>query len=104
MQAEFLCTLQPARPGMPDDPTPEERDAVGAHFAYYQQLRDRGVLVLAGRTTEPPYTGVFIFRAESEDHAHAIVQTDPAVARSVMTATLQPFRTALTGRGPDEAR
>lgn len=104
MQAEFLCTLRPVRPAMPDDPTPEERDAVGAHFAYYQSLRDRGVLVLAGRTTEPPYTGVFVFRAESEDHARAIVDTDPAVARSVMTATLQPFRTALFGADPTKDR
>lgn len=104
MHAEYLCTLRPARPAMPDDPTPEERDAVTAHFAYYERLRDRGVLVLAGRTTTPPYTGLFIFRAESDDHARAVVEADPAVARAVMTATLQPFRTALLGPNPPRDR
>ncbi len=95
---DYICFLEPARPGMPDAPTPEEGEAVAAHFAYYEQLLAQGTLILAGRTLEPPFMGLLLFRADSNEAAHAIVDADPAVARGVMHARVQPYRVALHGR------
>ncbi len=96
---EFLCTLEPIRPAMPEDPTPEEGDAVAAHFAYYESLLASGTLILAGRTLEAPHRGVFAFRAQDRGDAERIVANDPAVARGIMRAALQPFRVALAESG-----
>ncbi|MFK7883653.1 MAG: YciI family protein [Phycisphaerales bacterium] len=92
---EFLCTLEPVRPGMPSDPTPEEGEAVAAHFAYYESLLASGTLILAGRTLNEPCRGLFVFRASDQSAAEAIIANDPAVIRGVMRTSLQPFLTAL---------
>ena len=70
---QFICFLKPAREGMPEAPTPDEAAAAKAHFEYYTRLRDEGVLVLAGRTQEPPQVGVLIFEAPDRDEAERIV-------------------------------
>jgi len=93
---QFICFLEPAREGMPEAPTPEEAAGVQAHFAYYSDLCDRNVLVLAGRTLEAPFIGVFIFEANSREHAERIVAEDPGVAGGTFTARVQPYRVALS--------
>jgi uncharacterized protein YciI len=98
---EFLYRLLPARPAMlTDGPTPEERAAIAAHFAYLQELAAAGVVLLFGRTqtTGPETFGIVIFRAESADAAHRIMADDPAVQARVMRAEVFPFRIA--GGGP----
>jgi uncharacterized protein YciI len=80
-----------------DGPTPEEAEVVSEHFAYLQQLAEKGVVVLAGRTltTDESSFGIVILRADSEEAARNVVDTDPAVERQVMRAELFPFRIAL---------
>ncbi|MEM9372912.1 MAG: YciI family protein [Planctomycetota bacterium] len=97
---EFLCTLEPARAGMPENPTTEEQRVVSEHFAYYQSLHESGTLVIAGRTLEPPFRGLFVFRAADLAAAEGIVAADPAVAAGVMHASLQSFSVALIGSEP----
>ncbi len=92
---QFICFLEPAREGMPEAPSPEEQQAVGAHFAYYQRLCEEGVLVLAGRTQEAPWIGVFIFEAESREEAERVVAEDPGVRAGVFAVRLQSYRVAL---------
>jgi uncharacterized protein YciI len=94
---EWVCFLEPSRAGMPSGPTAEEAAAVGEHFAYYQRLLGEGVLVLAGRTQEPPFVGLFVFRAKDRPAAEAIVAADPGVARGVFRARVQPYTVALLG-------
>ena len=92
---QFVCFLEPVRAGMPDDPTPEEAEAVQAHFDYYQSLIDQGQAILAGRTLEPPHRGIFIFEADTPQAADALVAHDPGVRAGVFRAKVQPFRVAL---------
>lgn len=92
---QFICFLEPTREGMPDDPTEAEAQAARDHFAYYKELHARGILVLAGRTEQPPHIGIMIFQAKDMDDAKWIVEHDPAIAADVFRARIQPYRVAL---------
>ena len=98
---EFLYKLQLARRDMlRAGPTDAEQAVVTEHFAYLQDLTEKGVIILVGRTltTDENTMGLAIFRAPSEDAARQIMNEDPAVRNGVMTATLYPFKVALRGK------
>jgi uncharacterized protein YciI len=94
---DYLCILRPVRAGFVDAPTDDEVTTVRAHFAYLQQLTAAGICRLAGRTDGMGMDtiGIVLYRAESLELAEALAQADPAVARGVMSATIQAFRVAL---------
>ena len=77
--------------------TDADRATVSAHFQHLSKATERGQVVLAGRTDEPMDRrfGLVIFDAESEEAARAFMQSDPAIAGGVMTATLHPYSIAL---------
>ncbi|GMV37641.1 MAG: hypothetical protein AMXMBFR61_21490 [Fimbriimonadales bacterium] len=96
--AEFIYVVRPPRPTFVADATQEEANAVAAHFAYLQELRAEGRLLLAGRTEGAEF-GIVVFVAEDADHADQTVHSDPAVYQGVFTADCYPFRLAfLVGR------
>ncbi|UCD76862.1 MAG: hypothetical protein JSV91_08015 [Phycisphaerales bacterium] len=97
MSSQFIVFLEPARDGMVANPTAEEAAKVQAHFEYLKSLTERGVVVLAGRTTEPPITGLVVFFASDEAAARSLMVDDPAVKAGVFKARLQPFGIALRG-------
>ena len=104
---QFLYRIQPTRPEMlPEGPTDREREIVARHFAYLQDLTERGVVLLAGRTlnTDSTSFGIVVFRAESDEAARAIMECDPAVAQGVMRAELFPYSVALLARSWEEMR
>ncbi len=94
----YLYVIRPTRPEMlSDGMTEAERNTVAAHFEYLQGLADRGVVRIAGRTldTGEQTIGLVVFMAEFETQARRLVDEDPAVRESVMTAELFPFRIAI---------
>ncbi len=95
----WIYILNPARPGMVDNPTPREQRVIGEHFAFLSDLTQRGTILLAGRTgnTAEKTFGIVIFRAEDEGGGKALMEADPAVEQGVMNATLHPFKLALLG-------
>jgi uncharacterized protein YciI len=98
---EFLYKLQLVRGDLlRTGPTEAEQAVVAEHFAYLQTLNTKGVIILVGRTlnTDKNAMGLAIFRAESEDAARRIMNDDPAVKKSLMTATLYPFKVSLQGK------
>lgn len=98
---EYLYLLRPVRLGLvTEGPTPEEAAIVARHFAYLQDLTERGVMVLVGRTqnNDADTLGLAIFRAESDAAAEAIMRADPAVQNGVMTARLYPYKIALLAK------
>ena len=78
-------------------PTPEEAETVSRHFAYLSDLTEKGVMILVGRTQNKDEStfGIAIFEAENESVARTIMESDPAVAGGVMSATLYPYKVAL---------
>lgn len=100
---EFIYVLRPTRGDMlRTGPTPREAEIIARHFAYLQGLCNRGIVVLAGRTTtsDEHTFGVCIFRSASQSEAESLMRTDPAVSEGVMSATLSPFRIALLAAPP----
>lgn len=97
---EYLYVLKPTRLAMlTDGPTEHEQKVVAEHFAHLSRLTEAGVMILVGRTQNADETtmGLAIFRAESDEAAREIMNSDPAVINGVMTATLFPYRVALMG-------
>ncbi|HKO58798.1 MAG TPA: YciI family protein [Thermoanaerobaculia bacterium] len=95
--ADWAYRIQPARPDLMTKPTADELAAVGAHWEHLKELFRKGTVVFAGRTTkaEGEVFGVVVFHAENEEAARAIMNSDPAVQKGVMKATLFPFSIAL---------
>ncbi len=97
---QFLYRLTPVRIEMVTvGPTAEEQAIVSEHFSRLEALTEQGVVLLFGRTQDnsPRTFGIVIFQAESDDQAREIMNSDPAVQRSIMRAELFPFRIALAG-------
>jgi len=95
---QFLYHLKPTRLGMlTNGPTPQERVTVSRHFAYLENLTEKGVMILMGRTqnNDESTFGIAVFEAEDESAARKIMENDPAVAGGVMRATLYPYKVAL---------
>lgn len=95
---QFLYTLTPARPDMLSGGlTDRETEIIGIHFDYLSGLFEKGVVKLAGRTTNTDASsfGVMIFEARDEAAARRIMANDPAVKENVLTARLFPFRIGL---------
>ena len=100
MSSQFIIFLKPARDGMVQNPTAEEAANVQAHFEYLRSLTEQGMVVLAGRTTEPPFMGIVICRVEDRAAAEAIMNDDPAVRAGTFHARLSEFRIALHQERP----
>jgi uncharacterized protein len=98
--AQWIYRIVPTRPEMVAAPTAREAEIVGSHFRYLVDLRDRGILILAGRTQESVDTwGITIFEADDEVAARAVVNGDPAVTGGVFEATLHPYAVAVARDG-----
>jgi uncharacterized protein len=97
---QWLYRIVPTREGMPAHPTEHEAELAGEHFRYLVELKERGVLILAGRTQEDIGTfGIAIFSAPNADAARAITDADPAIRGDLFTATLHPYRIAVARDG-----
>ena len=99
---QFISILKPTRIGMlTSGPTDLEEKAVSAHFDYLEELVEKGVVLLAGRTlTEDEKTfGIVIFLAEDMDDAIRVTENDPVIVNQVMQAEVIPFRIALSHSG-----
>ncbi|HLO01924.1 MAG TPA: YciI family protein [Symbiobacteriaceae bacterium] len=86
--------MQPTRPNFLEECTPEEESIMGEHFTYLKELLAKGQLLMAGPCEDAAF-GIVVFEAESLDSAEAIMHSDPAVAKGVMSAELHPFRVSL---------
>jgi uncharacterized protein YciI len=92
---QFICFISARRPTFPDDATEEELAVVGAHFQYLVALKDKGKLILAGRTQDESPIGLSIFEVESQEEAEALVANDPAVKAGIFKPTLRPYQVAV---------
>jgi uncharacterized protein YciI len=93
--AQYCYLLKPCRPSLPFDATPAERETIGAHFAYLKGLFATGTVRFVGRTEAGEF-GITVYEAASDEQADAIMRDDPVIQSGVMTATVYPFRIALS--------
>ncbi len=80
--------------------TDDEAAVFGEHFEHLSRLLADGVLVLAGPTLGTTNTGLCVFDAPDEAAARAVMESDPAIARGVVTGELREMRVSLL-RGRD---
>ncbi len=100
----FLYRIQPVRAEVLQGGASKlESSQIEEHFSYLKLLSEKGVVFLAGRTTNSDYSsfGMVILRAASEDEARNIMNSDPAVKNRVFRAELFPYSNALLN---DKAR
>ena len=98
MMAQFLYKIQPVRPEMlTEGSTETESRIVGQHFSYLKDLMEKGVLILAGRTTNTEYSsfGIVLFNAESIEAARRVMHDDPAVKNHVFRGEVYPYSISL---------
>ena len=94
---QFIYFLRPKRLEMlTKGPTAEEARILTEHGNYLEGLAARGVVMLAGRTTNNDETtvGIVILNAVDETAAREIMERDPFVKSNLMNVTLFPFRIA----------
>jgi uncharacterized protein len=94
---QFIYFLRPKRLEMlTKGPTAEEARIVTEHANYLEGLAVRGIVMLAGRTTNEDETtvGIVILNAPDETAGRQIMESDPFVKSSLMNAHLFPFRVA----------
>lgn len=76
----YVCRLLAPRPTFVTDMTPEERQAMEAHAAYWREHLRQGVAVVFGPVADPkgPW-GLGVIRVKSEEQMRKLVEHDPAV-------------------------
>ena len=80
-----------------DSPTKDESQAVEKHYLYLKDPTEKGIVLMAGRTTNNDEStfGIVILEAETESDARSIMENDPAVQQNVMMVKLFPYQVAL---------
>ena len=98
---EFIYVLK-LRNDLLDDSnwTEIENKIVEEHFQRLKIDCEKGKVILAGRTltNTPDGFGIVIFKEDSLKNAEIYMNTDPAVQKKIMTATLFPYRVALINK------
>jgi len=79
--------------------TEKDEAIVGEHFQRLVELRDQGVVLLAGKTDREGEDGfgIVIFQAGSEVEAERIMNEDPAITKGIMTGVLFAYHVAVEG-------
>ena len=82
--------------------TEETVQIVNDHFNHLKSHMDKGVVIMAGRTAyeidSQENFGIVVFRSDSEDSARQFMESDPAILKEVMAATLHPFSLAILAK------
>lgn len=86
----FLYLAAPPRDTFVFDATPAEYEILNQHFAFMDEVRSHGKLVLTGPALDG-FGGVAIFKVTERAEAEALVASDPAIIEGLFTATLHPL-------------
>jgi uncharacterized protein YciI len=94
--SHYVYKLIPPRPTFDTDMSEAEAAVMGQHFAYWQDLLERGRVIVYGPVSDPAGTwGLGVVEAETEDDARALGIDDPAVASGVATFEVYPMPMAV---------
>ena len=94
----FVYRLIPPRPTFDVDMSDDERAIMGRHAAYWQELSDRGRVLIFGPVRDSTGAwGLAVFRAAGDAEARAVVAADPAVSTGMATSDVGPMLAAVLG-------
>ncbi len=76
----FLIKLLPPRPDFHLDLSEKEMDIMNQHAVYWDELVDKGIVVVFGSVLDPKgHHFIGIVETENESRARAFIAEDPAV-------------------------
>ncbi len=85
------------------DMTPQERETMTKHVAYWTERAKEGISVVFGPVADPEgFFGVGIYKVDDEDHMHRLLEQDPA--NGLLTFEVLPMADLVVGheiRCPD---
>jgi uncharacterized protein YciI len=94
----FIRTNNP-RPTFHLDMTPEERDVMQRHVAYWSRYAESGVAVVFGPVLDPRGVfGIGVYRVDDVAHMRRLLADDPA--RGLLAYEVFEMPQAVVGRGP----
>jgi uncharacterized protein len=94
--SHFVYKLIPPRPTFDTDMSDTEAAVMGQHIAYWQDLLERGRVIVFGPVSDPAGTwGLGVVEAETEDDARALGAHDPAVTSGLATFEVYPMPMAV---------
>ena len=93
-----IAFLRPTRAEFRNEPTADEIEALGRHFAFLQGMVASGDAVLAGPAEDRSFGLVVFPRMDAQAAAERLAE-DPAVQEGVFTAETVPWRMSLFGTG-----
>ena len=80
--------------------TAAEQAIVGEHFQRLVKMKEKGIVVLAGRMelplNDPNMQGLVIFYARDEKEATEFMMNDPAVKNKIMNTKVIPYGIAVS--------
>lgn len=92
----FVYKLIPPRPTFDTDMSEAEAAVMGQHIAYWQDLLERGRVIVFGPVSDPAGAwGLGVVDAETEDGARALGVDDPAVTSGLATFAVYPMPGAI---------
>jgi uncharacterized protein YciI len=97
---QYLYQLLPgARPELASDPsawTPQDTAIATAHIDYLEQGSAAGTVIMAGRCQDGVGPAIVVIEVEDEAAARRFMENDPFVAGGLFSASLHPYRVAIS--------
>lgn len=92
----FMLKSTPPRTTFPEDMTPEERNIMMQHIAYWTEQQNQGIALVFGPVRKPndPH-GLAIIEVEDEAQVSKLISEDPAVLAGIMTTEFYPMMAVL---------
>jgi len=93
-----LSAVNPEKAASRDAWTDDDHETFNLHWANLERLKADGSLILAGRALDPDGSGpaIVVIEVDTEAQAQRIFLAEPFVIRGFATATLHPFRVAIS--------
>ncbi len=95
---EFIYVLKLIERLIPEENwTRNDEEILSKHFNHLLHLKEKGQLLLAGKTAGQDHDtmGIVIFKADDKNQAEDIMRSDPAIHKGIMTGKLWEYSIAI---------
>ena len=86
----YFYLAKPPRESFVRDATAEEHEILGRHFAYMDEVRASGRLLLTGPALDG-FGGIAIFKVTTREEAEVLMAQDPAIKAGLFAGTVHPI-------------